>query len=68
VTRRQPSWPFDPLEPLLGNMTDREAAELLGVERRALARWRNGGGMTTGTADRAALGLGLHPANIWGDW
>lgn len=63
------SWPFDPLEPFIGSMSEVEAAEFLGVSRRQLRRYRwEGVRMYSDTADRAALRLGLHPANIWVDW
>lgn len=41
-------------------------AELAGVSRRTVVRWRHIG-IPLELADRAACALGLHPANVWGD-
>lgn len=47
--------------------SDRDLADVLGVNRRSVARWRRGG-MPEPTADRAAVELGLHPSLVWPDW
>lgn len=41
-------------------------AELSGVSRRTVVRWRHYG-IDVWSADRAACALGLHPWAIWGD-
>ena len=40
-------------------------AELAGVSRRTVARWRTRG-LELYTADRCAVALGLHPSHVWG--
>lgn len=42
-------------------------AELLGVSRRMVCRWRSGG-VPDSRADWVACRLGVHPSAIWPDW
>jgi plasmid maintenance system antidote protein VapI len=63
---------FDP-EPVLASYhgkSNTETAELLGVTRETIARWRNGHhGLTVWRADELAVKkLGTHPALLWPDW
>lgn len=44
------------------------SAELLGVNRKLIGRWRNGQGLTEVDADHCAIALGLHPIDLWPDW
>lgn len=48
--------------------SERELADILGVERQTLRRWKETG-VPLLKADRLACKLGMHPAEIWGeDW
>ncbi len=47
--------------------SDRNLADLLGVTRRAVVRWRHAG-IPIYSADRAAVALGVHPSLIWPEW
>jgi hypothetical protein len=73
--------PFEPLDRLLmagadGNwraaFTRKDlflstlVAELAGVHRGSVSRWRREGGMPEDVADRVACALGRHPSNVWG--
>lgn len=44
-----------------------EVAHRLGVNERTLSRVITYDGLNSGTADRMALALGLHPMNLWPD-
>ena len=46
---------------------DRAIAERFGINRNAVANWR-AYGVTWPTADRIAIGLGLHPCEVWPDF
>jgi hypothetical protein len=53
---------------LPGSSSDSELGERLEVDRLTIKRWRQGTSrLYAATADRVALRLGLHPANVWGD-
>lgn len=72
-------WPFDPVVRLIEVRwrapnafvshigVDGQAARVLGIDRRAVNRWRHRG-LTCRAADRVATALNLHPANLWPDW
>lgn len=48
---------------------DRRVAELCGIDRRTVFRWRTGEvRLDSRSADRAAINLGLHPCLIWDEW
>jgi transcriptional regulator with XRE-family HTH domain len=47
---------------------DARVAEVCGVSRRTVSRWKLGGRMDVPSADKAAINLGLHPCLIWDDW
>lgn len=44
--------------------------EVFGVSRSCISRWRNNPTMTISeyTADRYAITLGIHPAELWSTW
>ena len=42
-------------------------ADVCGVNRMTVYRWRNQG-LSTFQADRAAVAVGFHPLNVWPDW
>ena len=62
---------FPPPPPdLAGGVADRPGsvdyvANRCGVSSRTVARWRGGQRIRFDTADRVALNLGRHPAEIW---
>lgn len=61
-----------PVAPLLEHcraheMDQGDLAELAGTTVRAVQRWRHRG-VPWSIADRAAIRLGLHPAELWPDW
>lgn len=60
--------PF-PIEPLIDaeRLSTKAFAELLGIRRRQLCRWKNVG-LTVRQADELAMRLGYHPAEIWAAW
>lgn len=41
-------------------------ADMIGVSRRNVHRWQRDG-VPEAAADRAALAIGLHPCEVWGD-
>ena len=47
-------------------VTDKELADILGVGIRQIYRWRTNG-VPAETADRLAIHLRRHPAEVWGD-
>jgi excisionase family DNA binding protein len=55
----------DPLLVFFGTVT--EAAGVLGISVRTLYRWMRDG-ISAEKADRAAVRIGLHPANLWPEW
>ena len=78
TSRYQPKLPVEPLMKLLGTDSFTEAAHRIAYHgditkepaieavARALHRARNTG-LTVWMADKFAMALGLHPANVWGD-
>ena len=44
-----------------------KTADVLGVNRREVLRWRHTG-LDAYAADRAAIALDRHPAEIWPEW
>lgn len=57
-----------PILALVAGRSDREISDRIGVSRRTVWRWRQGVTLVyPATADRVAVRLGLHPANVWGD-
>lgn len=65
-TRVLPLQPLLDLTELLGPC---DIASLCGVARETVYRWRAGDTttITVGDADRMAIRMGMHPAEIWGD-
>ena len=47
-------------------LSDGDIASVLGVTRRTIVRWKIIG-LDCWTADKAAVRLGLHPCEVWGD-
>jgi lambda repressor-like predicted transcriptional regulator len=47
--------------------TNRALAELAGTSTRQLERWKAAGRIRAVMADRVAVAIGMHPAEIWGD-
>jgi hypothetical protein len=60
-------WPIQPLFQAAGTDQFIELAYLTGIPARTLHRSTERG-LTDNTADRAAIGLGLHPITIWPHW
>ncbi|NNF70332.1 MAG: helix-turn-helix domain-containing protein [Acidimicrobiia bacterium] len=60
-------WPLAPLLASAGNPPVAQLARQVGVATRTVWRWQLRG-LTDTQADRAAVALGLHPANIWDHW
>lgn len=60
-------WPLAPLLIAAGHPSADVIAMQLGVSPRSIWRWHHRG-LTDRQADRAAIALGYHPANIWPDW
>lgn len=56
-------FPVQPLLDLCPHLTAVQLAHRVGVDRRTLTGWR----IRWDVADRAAIGLGLHPVLVWGD-
>lgn len=65
--------------PLIAVMRQRASECSLGLEAfarmrfgenaaRNVSRWAAGQPIRIGTADRYAVAVGLHPANVWPDW
>ena len=61
---RRPRYPYPDLHEAAGNPSTTDLAELIGVSPRTIIRWRHSG-VPDHQADRAAIRVGLHPANIW---
>lgn len=52
--------------PRIAQLDDGQLADLFGVSRATIGRWRRGQRrMQTQVADRVAVRLGYHPANLW---
>lgn len=43
-------------------------AQMAGVHRGAAARWLERGWLDEGRADLVAIGLGVHPGELWPSW
>lgn len=58
-----------PAAPLLAEFGGNACAtaRAVGVTVRAVERWKSGG-LSALQADRAAIAIGIHPANLWPDW
>lgn len=49
-------------------LTDLAFADMVGVDKRTIARWRAAGNeLSWRAADSAAINMGEHPIRIWGD-
>ena len=60
---------YEQLRRLLNtDQSTKRIAELAGVSRRTVARWRNNGVIPNIKADHIAIALGRHPAEIWHEW
>lgn len=67
--------PLEPLERLArvkhgdtseAEFSDNIFAKMIGVSNRAISRWRAAGGrIPWASADKAAIGFGMHPCYIW---
>jgi hypothetical protein len=62
---RQPRVSLEPLVQRYGNVS--VLARALGIDRAQVARWR-GHGLPVGSADRVAVAVGCHPAEVWPEW
>lgn len=60
-------WPLAPLLVAAGHPPVAHLAQQIGVATRTVWRWHHRG-LTDTQADRAAIALGLHPANVWTHW
>ena len=60
-------WPLQPLLDATAHTPVSTLAVRVGVSARTVWRWHHTG-LTDHQADRAAIALGFHPANIWHDW
>lgn len=63
MTTRHP-FPYAPIHDLLGSPSLRHAARIIGCSRSTIQRW-SVDGMTVAAADRVAIGLGVHPVELW---
>lgn len=63
---RQPRLAVDPLLYMYGNVS--ALARAAGCPRSSLTRWQREGGIPLYTADRIAIQLRLHPAELWPEW
>lgn len=61
--RREPRFDIEPLITLAGSVT--ALAEVSGINRRTLVKYRAEGGVTPQAADRCAAGLHMHPLEVW---
>ncbi len=60
-------WPIAPLLTATGHPPATQLAARIGVSVRTIWRWHHTG-LDDCQADRAAVALGFHPANIWTTW
>ena len=60
-------WPLQPLLDAIAHPPVSTLAVRVGVSSRTVWRWHHNG-LTDHQADRVAIALGYHPANIWHDW
>ena len=63
ATRRQPTFPLTEIR--FVNLS--ELSRNTGYPLRTIQRW-NTTGVPRNSADRLAIKLGIHPANIWTTW
>ena len=63
ATRRQPTFPLTEIR--FANLS--ELSRNTGYPLRTIQRW-NTTGVPRNSADRLAIKLGMHPANIWTTW
>ena len=63
----KPSLPWAPLDRQLPDSA-RDAAEILGITRRSVVRYRTTGAFPAEHADAFAVAVGLHPLNLWPEW
>lgn len=65
--RRYPTQPLLDLIP--PGFTDQEIGRILNINRVTVAKWRREPQMISEWyADELAIGLGMHPIQIWPDW
>lgn len=57
-----------PILALQGKRSDSRFARELGIQRKYLGMWREGRRITPFLAERIALTLGHHPAELWKPW
>lgn len=62
-----PPWSLDAVLDACANPSAAVLAVRLGVSTRTIWRWHNSG-LSDVQADRIAVALDYHPANIWPDW
>ncbi|MDQ1439266.1 MAG: Winged helix-turn-helix DNA-binding [Acidimicrobiaceae bacterium] len=62
---RQPRVSLEPLVQRYGNVSI--LARALGVDRAQVAHWRSDG-VPIESADRIAIAVGRHPAEVWPEW
>ena len=69
MTNNRRTLPLQPLLDLTELLGPCDIASLCGVARETVYRWRDGTTttITPGDADRMAIRMGMHPAEIWGD-
>ncbi len=67
AARTNVRWPLDPLLAATGHPPANQLATRIGVNVRTIWRWHHNG-LTCQQADRAAIALNYHPANIWPTW
>lgn len=51
-----------------GKVTDVQVAEVLGVQRRQVTRWRQGQQLNARNAERLAERIGFLPCELWPSW
>jgi transcriptional regulator with XRE-family HTH domain len=69
MNARQQVLPIKPLLDLTELLSPTDTASLCGVSRVTVYRWRRGesASIAVHDADRIAIRLGMHPAQLWGD-
>lgn len=66
-TTTEDQFSFDALHRAVGRPTAEELARMVGRSRRTIERWKAADAIPASSADHAAVGCQLHPANIWPD-
>lgn len=56
-----------PLQQAAGRPSHSDLAEMVGEKRATVAQWAQRG-LNERQADRAAIAVGFHPAEVWADW